>query len=55
MLQVTDDFGLKVIDFGISRKCDTRMTEGSGTPRYIAPEIVNSRSYSKSGKILCSY
>jgi len=36
---------VKVIDYGISRVCNTVMTNAIGTPAWMAPEILASQNY----------
>lgn len=40
---VTEDLGIKLIDFGLSCKIDSRFQSARGTPDYMAPEQVQHR------------
>lgn len=44
---VDENFRAVVADFGISRDIGTEMTQGVGTTRWIAPEVIEGGKYSK--------
>ena len=45
---LTDDFNIKIADFGFARKVDKNMLLNTlcGSPMYMAPEIINKQDYS---------
>ena len=50
-LFVGKDYGIVVGDLGISRVVANRMTKGMGTPRYMAPELLEGKSYSEKADV----
>ena len=50
-LLVTDDWTVKVADFGLSRMMDKTMTRGVGTPIYTAPEVLEGNEYSQKADV----
>ena len=48
---VGDDFSAAVSDFGTSRVCKDRMTPTVGTAIYMAPDLVESTSYTKKADV----
>jgi len=43
----TDDYDIKIIDFGLAKKSSQPMSMPCGTPGYVAPEILKRKEYHK--------
>ena len=43
---LTDNWTIKLADFGLARKCDSTLTSGQGTIKWMAPELLSNQSYS---------
>lgn len=43
---LTNDWTIKLADFGLARKCDSTLTCGQGTIKWMAPEVLSNQNYS---------
>lgn len=50
-LLVDSEMNICIADLGISRVRSNRMTKGMGTPRYMAPELLEGREYSEKADV----
>lgn len=50
-LLVDKDYRICVADLGISRVRSLRMTKGMGTPRYMAPELLEGKPYNEKADV----
>jgi len=46
----SNDIDIKIIDFGLSRRINTKLTNIYGTPGYISPEVLSNKEITVSGK-----